>query len=96
MVLPLDLSGHTFERVVVLSRVGKTKHGNLTWLCKCQCGTEFVASSGHLRSVHTQSCGCLVREKVAKFGLSSRLSHGHCASRGHSYTYTTWHAMKSR
>ncbi|ABI46114.1 bacteriophage protein homolog [Synechococcus sp. CC9311] len=32
------------------------------WLCKCDCGGEIVVSGKHLRSGHTQSCGCRVVE----------------------------------
>jgi len=28
------------------------------WLCRCDCGKELVVSGKHLRSGHSQSCGC--------------------------------------
>lgn len=32
--------------------------GNTAWRCRCDCGRETVATTGHLRSGHTTSCGC--------------------------------------
>lgn len=32
------------------------------WLCKCDCGKELVVSGKHLRSGHSQSCGCRKEE----------------------------------
>lgn len=60
----LDLAGHQYARLTVLAyadRQGK----NHRWLCRCQCGKEIAASSTHLRSGHTTSCGCAKNEAVA-------------------------------
>ena len=58
-----DLTGQPFGRLVVIREYGRTKDGKVTWLCRCECGAEIVVTSDHLRSEHTQSCGCLQRER---------------------------------
>ena len=48
--------------LTVLRRSEQTKRGNhwaTFWVCKCDCGNETIVQSNHLRSGHTQSCGCL-------------------------------------
>ena len=91
-----DLQGQRFARLLVIERHGRNSFGNATWLCVCDCGNEVVAAGGHLRSGHTRSCGCLVKDTVAGFGLSSRLTHGHSVNRAHSSTYHSWRAMLQR
>ncbi len=93
---PLNLVGQRFERLVVLAQKGRTKHGNLIWRCKCDCGQEIEVAGGKLRSGHTRSCGCLLREFVAAIGLQSRLQHGHASNRTHTRAYNSWHGMKQR
>ena len=35
------------------------------WFCKCQCGNYTIVAAGNLSNGHTQSCGCIQKEKVA-------------------------------
>ena len=60
----IDLTGQPFGRLVVIREYGRTKGGKVTWLCRCECGAETVVTSDHLRSEHTQSCGCLRLEQI--------------------------------
>lgn len=58
----IDLTGKHFERLLVLYRdyeYEKNHKGGTYWHCICDCGKEVTVSSAHLRSGHTQSCGCL-------------------------------------
>ena len=56
----IDLSGKRFGRLEVIQDSGKrTKHRQIIWTCKCNCGTILEVSSGNLRSGNTLSCGCL-------------------------------------
>ena len=57
----LDLRGKRFGRLIVLRQSGKTKSGNYTWLCRCDCNIEKVVVSGNLTSGNSLSCGCLVK-----------------------------------
>ena len=36
---------------------GKNKHGQVWWLCKCDCGNESIVLGYNLPSGHTKSCG---------------------------------------
>jgi hypothetical protein len=55
----LDLTNQKFGRLLVIKKIGSGKAGNPLWLCKCDCGRDVNATTGRLRSGHTQSCGCL-------------------------------------
>lgn len=66
----IDLTGQPFGRLVVIREYGRTKDGRVTWLCRCECGAETVVSTHDLRSEHTQSCGCMVRERNTTHGCT--------------------------
>ena len=59
----IDLIGKQYGRLTVIGRATNTvsQAGNkkIKWHCKCECGKEIDVSATHLRSGHTQSCGCL-------------------------------------
>ena len=65
----IDLTGQTINRLVVIREYGRYKGGHVLWLCRClgkngdDCGKEVIASTNDLRRGHTQSCGCLQRER---------------------------------
>lgn len=60
-----NMIGQTLGRLTGLSRVGSTKDGKASWLCRCSCGTEVIVSGKDMRLGHTRSCGCLERELLA-------------------------------
>ncbi len=72
-----DLMGKKFGRLTVIERVentGRTEKkpwGRPTYRCECECRKMVNVISSHLKSKHTQSCGCLGRE------LSSKVNKGH-------------------
>lgn len=82
--MKIDLTGQRFGRLTALSEHGKAKNGHTTWLCLCDCGNKVVSTVDHLRSGHTQSCGCLQRERST--------THG-CA---HEPWYAVYHSMMAR
>ena len=59
----IDLTGQTFGRLLVLYECGRSKGGNVLWKCRCECGNECVVNGADLRNQHTQSCGCLSRDR---------------------------------
>jgi hypothetical protein len=61
-----NLVGQKFGNAIVLKRVAN-KGGRVAYLCKCDCGNEFVTTALNLKSGDTKSCGC-IRAKM----LSSR------------------------
>lgn len=66
----LDLTGQRYGRLTVIApapHVGR----RTAWRCRCDCGRETVVTSGHLRSGHTSSCGCMgLKSASAGSGLS--------------------------
>ena len=72
----IDLTGQTLNRLVVIREAGRTKGGKVKWLCRClgkngdDCGNEVVVRTDDLRRGHTQSCGCLSRERHTTHGCT--------------------------
>lgn len=66
----IDLTGQKFNRLTVLERAENRKKPSgrnvIQWKCQCDCGNFTIVSSDHLKGNHTQSCGCLRREKVTE------------------------------
>ena len=57
--------GNKYGRLTVISESDKKDATKcIQWLCKCDCGKYVEVAGTHLRSGHTQSCGCLQAEKV--------------------------------
>lgn len=69
-----DLENQKFSRLFVIGYAGKfgSKRKRNFWYCKCDCGQIIKAESSHLLSNHTQSCGCLQKERTG----DSRRIHG--------------------
>jgi hypothetical protein len=80
--------GQRFGRLVVLAGAGRNKHGQVLWLCACDCGNEIILSRNVLARGHTKSCGCLHREVVRKL----KLRHGMSKTR----EYASYHSAKQR
>lgn len=75
-----NIIGKKYGRLTVLKDLPKSKK-----LCICDCGKEIIVSTSHLKDGHTQSCGCLQKEKTSTInGLSkTRL-------------YKIWESMHAR
>lgn len=73
MATKLNLMGETFGRLTVSYEAERKGKYERMWHCSCECGNTKVVSQGHLRSGHTQSCGCLhketMRNKLTTHGL---------------------------
>ena len=76
----IDLTGKTFGRLTVISRVVDKNSKATKWLCRCECGNECVVHAGSLRGGHTKSCGCLrvkaCHDVATTHGLSKTSLHG--------------------
>lgn len=83
----IDLTGQRFGRLTVMQRA-ENKGNEVTWLCRCDCGTETLVIGKDLRRGHTQSCGCFHREKFGDICTT----HGARATR----LYNVWRGMKDR
>jgi len=84
----IDLVGHVYGRLEVISKKGKTNNGNYLWKCLCECGKTSIVSGGNLRNGHTRSCGCLNSEVASK----THKTHGMRKTP----IYNTWLAMRER
>lgn len=83
----VDLTGKRFGRLAVIEQAD-SQNGHKRWLCRCDCGKKIVVKGIHLKSGHTQSCGCAKIEMHTK-----RLTkHGQSSSS----IYAVWIAMKER
>lgn len=60
----VDLTGQRFGRLTVIER-SHSKGGHTVWRCKCDCGNEHFATTGHLKS-DTKSCGCIRALKASE------------------------------
>lgn len=56
-----DLTGQTFGYLTVESYAGK-RGKRTAWNCRCVCGNTTVVTGTHLKTGHTQSCGCKIAE----------------------------------
>lgn len=56
--------GEKFGRWLVLSDAGGDRAMAYRWNCRCDCGTERAVLEYSLLYNETQSCGCLVPEKI--------------------------------
>lgn len=81
----LDLTGKKFGKLTAIKDMGRTKWGDTKWLCKCDCGNESIATSTHLQSGHTKSCGCLHKEKTTRIDLTGE-KYGKLAVISYSHT----------
>lgn len=89
----IDLVGMTFQRLTVISRSSDYNRPNgkreRRWVCACQCGNEVVVVEYNLKNGHTQSCGCLQRERAAeasiqrnRYDLTGEYGIGYCTNTG--------------
>ena len=60
-----DITGKRYNRLVVLSYNHTNARGEVSWLCKCDCGTRKVFSGNSFKYGKTKSCGCLHKEVIS-------------------------------
>lgn len=80
----IDLTGRKFGRLTVLRRANASGE-RPRWLCRCDCGTEFIPCVYFARG-DSRSCGCIRRER------NNRWRHGGASTR----LYKVWSGMKKR
>ena len=83
-----NLTGKKFCRLLVVSRAENTIDGRAKWNCKCDCGTSIIARGSNLMNGHTQSCGCLKKERT----IETSVIHG----KSHTKIHNLWKNMKQR
>ena len=91
MPAEIDITGHRYNRLVVLGKSGDYWRDRPLWLCLCDCGEEIQALSNSLRMNNTRSCGCLKIERCRKWGKANK-RHGDTGSS----EYLSWEGMHQR
>lgn len=56
-----DLTGQTYGRLYVMSRVPRTDR--VIWVCKCECGNTCEVQTFDLISGKVRSCSCYHKER---------------------------------
>ena len=82
-----DLTNKRFGRLVVIAEAPRKSKRRRLWLCRCDCGSEKVASQDNLGK-RIFSCGCFHKERI-------RASNG-THLRTNTVEYATWERMKNR
>lgn len=88
MAYAQEMKNKRFGRLLVISRHGSDKRNNATWLCQCDCGNTSIVSTAGLNKGHTNSCGCIHRERMANLTKT----HG----QSHSKAWNSWMKAKDR
>ena len=90
----IDETGNTHGRLKVLTLAENTSRKS--WVCRCSCGNMKTVEATKLRSGHTKSCGCILKELVGD--KHPTYKHGQAASGNKlpSKTYESWAGMVSR
>lgn len=61
-----NIDGQRFGRLVVLETIWKSSVYDKPMVrCKCDCGAEVVLAKNDVQSLHTQSCGCLQKDRTS-------------------------------
>lgn len=85
-----DLSGQTFNQLLVVGFVGRDK-ARCMWLCRCECGASKVVRGSHLVSGKILSCGCY-RQRLSVRRFTTHGEAGHSGSA----EYKAFHRAKER
>lgn len=85
----IEMEGLRFGRLIVVEKSDFKRYGQLSWVCRCDCGNITPPLPGRwLRSGQTRSCGCLRNEVSAQ----RMVKHG----KSRSSLYRRWADMKKR
>lgn len=84
----INLLGQKFGRLTVIERMPNNAKNQAVWKCQCDCGNVVIVASGHLRSGHTQSCGCYCHQRASEY----HTTHGMKGTK----LFSVYHTMKGR
>lgn len=71
----VDLTGQKFGKLTIIKYLQMNERGENKqniWRCQCECGNIIDASSNHLTTSHTTSCGCVQRERSAQIARETK------------------------
>ena len=90
-----DLTAKKFGRLTVIKKAGTAKDRHIMWECRCDCGEIAIVISKSLKNGDTQSCGCLLKELIAKGGGAYK--HGKTPTKDKpNRIYGIWAGMLNR
>ena len=96
----MNLAGQTFGRLTVVRSCGwrdfLSGQRVRLWRCQCECGNRKTIFQSHLRSGHTQSCGCLDVETATAHIVKANTKHGHACAGKKTKEWRAWSHMKDR
>lgn len=58
----MDLTGHRYGKLTVVSMAGRMSSGITSWNCVCDCGKTCIRGRKTLRKYEHSSCGCGTNE----------------------------------
>ena len=87
-MIAIDMTGQRFGCITAIRIARNAVSGKLKWLCRCDCGSEFVTCGGKVRSGEVKTCPKCSKERVR----GSRVKHGMRKSAEH----RIWSHIKSR
>ena len=86
--LPAIRPGDVVGRLTVTKECRRNRHGQLQYLCLCECGDEKYINAQSLSNGNTSSCGCLRRERISECNSTHRMSG--------TRLYKIWRDMRTR
>ena len=87
-----DLTGFKINRFTFINREKNGKNAATRWTVKCDCGTTKIVKPQAILSEKIKSCGCLLKEMRANWGLK----HGLCRKGKQAPEFWSWTSMKQR
>ena len=98
-----NLIGHRFGQLVVVKELPANKHGEVVWLCNCDCGNTHIATSYNLLRGRTTKCKKCMFVQIAKAntthgGKPKRLHeiYTNMKTRCHNPNYELWNRYGGR
>lgn len=84
---PKDYTGQTFNNLTAIRYMFTKKGGTQYYEWKCICGNTKIIGIYNVKSGHTTSCGCALKDRTP-----THITHG----KRHTPEYNTWAGMKQR
>lgn len=88
----IDLTGHRYGKLTVISEHDVTRNRKYRWKCVCDCGTKTVAIGGDMRSGRQVSCGCVSQQVNGERMTTLLFVHG----LSHAPVGNSWRMMMYR
>lgn len=89
-----DITGKRYGHLVVLGLHHVNEYHKSYWICKCDCGNEFVRAKSRIRLSRINTCG---KCRFTQFERKPSITHGDSSKNSPNYRlYNIWCGMKKR